>query len=307
MFRLNPRCLPDPSHKSILYLRVTLLFVFHFSAGWGGRRWFYDRRRARARAATTTKRRNPTAAVGRFKRGGKGLAPAEFSRSKNKAWFIVMSLQELRGIWPSRSLTRASLSLSDPPLPPGLFGRLGVLLSFPGSHYSRRRASCAVRFRLVRFDGDPRINSRHKPFLATTRQPPPLPARPKPHLKYAWTTSPPPPPPPPALRLHTDCVICITYVGLTAKSHRVSHLYLESFNLISFLFIFLFSSSYIYFIHFFPPLFDHLYQEYPRSSKISADEKAERVLHSGEAIFYMYIYMLFVPWIKRVGSENKGS
>lgn len=64
-----------------------------------------------------------------------------------------MSLQELRGL----------------PLLPGL----------------------ASIFRLVRFDGDPRINPRHKPFLAAATVVTPSEICMNP--------------------LHTDCVICITY------------------------------------------------------------------------------------------------
>lgn len=71
-----------------------------------------------------------------------------------------MSLQELRGLPPYPS---------PPYLPAGL----------------------ASIFRLVRFDGDPRINPRHKPFLAAATLVTPS----------EICMSP----------LHTDCVICITY------------------------------------------------------------------------------------------------
>lgn len=53
-------------------------------------------------------------------------------------------------------------------------------------------------FRLVRFDGDPRINPRHKPFLAAATLVTPSEICMNP--------------------LHTDCVICITYGEVTAKS-----------------------------------------------------------------------------------------
>lgn len=62
---------------------------------------------------------------------------------------------------------------------------------FAGVKRSAPAPGLASIFRLVRFDGDPRINPRHKPFLAaaTVITPSEICMNP----------------------LHTDCVICITY------------------------------------------------------------------------------------------------
>lgn len=86
-----------------------------------------------------------------------GLAPVEFSQ-------------------PSRSVEEQSLIYCN---------------EFAGVKRSTPAPGLASIFRLVRFDGDPRINPRHKPFLAAATLVTPS--------EICMNL------------LHTDCVICITY------------------------------------------------------------------------------------------------